>query len=178
MNTKLYAVCGVVALLLVGTGGAVASGPGFAPGADRGANPGTGPSDTPASSAGNGVGAPGATSADAAPFDVDVDEMNECGRTCRDVTSALTNRQNATAENVTVDTRIYAGHGADGELVWRGSEAVGTLPAHESYTATTRIELSIGDALSVKQKGGWITVQTTVETVDQTVTFTEQRKVT
>lgn len=177
MDTKLLAVYGMVALLVVGTGGAVASGPGFVPGADRGANPGTAPSDTPASSAGNGVGASDTPATDDRPFEVDVDEMNECGRTCRDVTSTLSNRQNATAENVTVDTRIYAGHGADGKQVWQGSENVGTLEATGSYTTDTRIELSFGDAIAVQRKGGWITVQTTVETADQTVTFTEQRKV-
>jgi hypothetical protein len=93
------------------------------------------------------------------------------------VTSTLTNQQDTTAEDVTVYTRIYAGNGTDGDQVWEGSESVGTLDASESYTATKRVELSFADAYAIDQEDGWITVQTTVETADQTVTFTEQRQV-
>ena len=62
------------------------------------------------------------------PFGFVIDNIEECGQTCRDVTSTLSNQQDATAENVTVHTRILAGQGTDGDVVWRGSEDVGTLP--------------------------------------------------
>jgi hypothetical protein len=106
-----------------------------------------------------------------------IDNIEECGQTCRDVTSTLSNQQDATAENVTVHTRILAGQGTDGDVVWRGSEDVGTLPAGESSTTTRQVELSFADALKIENNGGWITVQTTVETADGSVTFTDERQV-
>lgn len=111
------------------------------------------------------------------PFGFAIDTIEECGQTCRDVTSTLSNQQDTTAENVTVHTRILAGQGTDGDVVWRGSEDVGTLPAGESYTTTRQVELSFADALTVENNGGWITVQTTVETADGSVTFTDERRV-
>ena len=111
------------------------------------------------------------------PFGFVIDNIEECGQTCRDVTSTLSNQQDATAENVTVHTRILAGQGTDGDVVWRGSEDVGTLPAGESYTTTRQVELSFADALKIENNGGWITVQTTVETADGSVTFTDERQV-
>lgn len=58
-----------------------------------------------------------------------------------------------------------------------GTEDVGTLEAGGSYTVTRRVELSFGDAYAIDQEDGWIPIQTTVETADQTVTFTDQLQV-
>ncbi|WP_299332115.1 hypothetical protein [Haloplanus sp.] len=111
------------------------------------------------------------------PFGFAIDTIEECGQTCRDVTSTLTNQQDTTAENVTVHTRILAGQGTDGDVVWRGNEDVGTLPAGDSYTTTRQVELSFSDALTIENSDGWITVQTTVETEGGAVTFTDERQV-
>jgi hypothetical protein len=111
------------------------------------------------------------------PFGFVIENIEECGTTCRDVTTTLTNQQDATAEDITVYSRIFAGQGTDGEEVWRGEEPVGTLEAGESYTTTRQVELSYSEAYAVRQEDGWITIQTTVETADRTVTFTEQRQV-
>lgn len=184
MSTRLFAVCGIVALLLVGTTGAVASGNGYgpAPGPDRGASAGTyhpGATAPPASSddGGSDATASGGTASDAQSFTVIADNTEKCGRTCRDVTSTVTNEQDVTAEDVSVSTRIFAGKGTDGDQVWQGSEDVGTLGAGESHTATKRITLSFGDAWSVKRADGWITIRTTVESAEGTETLLEQRKV-
>jgi hypothetical protein len=117
------------------------------------------------------------TSTATPPFGFAIDSIEECGQTCRDVTSTLTNQQGTTAGNVTVYTRIFAGQGTDGDVIWRGSEDVGTLPAGDSYTTTRQVELSYADALKVENNDGWITVQTTVETADGTVTFSDERQV-
>jgi hypothetical protein len=195
MNVKLLAVVGVLSLVAAGVLGAFATGFGPAPGGDSGSDVESFPTATPAETAGgdgagetatattaDGDGAgetatPTATTATTPPFTFSIDSIEECGRTCRDVTSTLTNRQDATAENVTVYTRVFVGNGTDGDVVWEGSEPVGTLDAGESYTATRRVELSYSDALTIQQSGGWITVQTTVQTDDRTVTFSDQRQV-
>ena len=110
-------------------------------------------------------------------FGFAIDGVETCGQTCRDVTSTLTNNGDTTAEDVTVHTRVFVGQGTDGDVVWRGSEDVGTLEAGGSYTTTRQVELSFADALAVQNSDGWITVQTTVETADRTVTFTDERQV-
>jgi hypothetical protein len=111
------------------------------------------------------------------PFGFVIEDVEECGTTCRNVTTTLTNQQDSTAEDVTVYSRIFAGRGTDGDEVWRGEEGVGTLGAGESYTTTREVDLGVQAALKVQNEDGWITIQTTVETADRTVTFTEQRQV-
>ncbi|RLM57428.1 hypothetical protein DVK02_06570 [Halobellus sp. Atlit-31R] len=117
------------------------------------------------------------TATPAPPFGFAVENIESCGQTCRNVTSTLTNQQDATAEDATVYTRIFVGQGTDGDVVWRGDAAVGTLAPGESYTTTRQVELSFSEALAVQNADGWITVQTTVETANRTVTFDEQRQV-
>lgn len=62
-------------------------------------------------------------------------------------------------------------------MVWEGTETVGDLGAGESYTATKRVELSLADGYAVERHDGWITIQTSIQSADGTVTFTEQRDV-
>jgi hypothetical protein len=112
------------------------------------------------------------------PFAFTIDRIEECGQTCRDVTSTVTNRQSEAASGVTVYSRIYVGNSTDSDdVVWRGSEEIGDLAAGESYTATKRVQLSFSEAFAVQQADGWITVQTTIETDQQTLTYTERRDV-
>ncbi|SEA06361.1 hypothetical protein SAMN04488065_1650 [Haloplanus vescus] len=126
-----------------------------------------------------GTGGDNVTTTQPAPspaFAFTVDQMEECGRTCRDVTSTLTNDGDADASDVTVYTRIFAGNGTDGDVVWEGQERVGSLNASESHTTTKRVELSLSDAVAVESAGGWVTVQTTVQSEEKTITFTERRQ--
>jgi hypothetical protein len=110
-------------------------------------------------------------------FGFAIGAVEQCGQTCRDVTSTLTNTQDTDATDVTVHTRIFVGQGTDSDVIWRGTEAVGALGAGESYTTTRQVDLSFADALAVQNAGGWITVQTSVETADRTVTVTDERQV-
>lgn len=182
MNGKLLAVGGVVALLLAGVGGAFVTGLGPFQAESSGEDISEFPmetteateSDTTTTSAGDSDGGAASTP----PFAFIVDSIEECGQTCRDVTSTLTNQQNSTADDITVYTRIYAGNSTGGDVVWEGSEHVGTLEANGSYTTTRRVDLSFGDAYAIEQADGWITIRTTVETADQTVMLSDQRKVT
>lgn len=182
MDTKLT----LAALLVVAVGvGAVAVAGDMLPGGDSEADAEPFPTATSddertatGGSDGEGTTTAGSPSTETPPFGFVIDTIEECGQTCRDVTSTLTNQQDTTAESVTVNTRIIAGQGTDGDVVWRGNEDVGTLGPGESYTATRQVELSFADALTIQNNGGWITVQTTVETADGSVTFTDERQVT
>ena len=178
MNTKL--LLAVVVVVAVGAGAVVAAGDLFPGGGDTDTDSfptATPESDNDGSTATESPDSSPTTATPTPPFGFAIDTIEECGQTCRDVTSTLRNQQDTTAENVTVYTRIFVGQGTDGDEIWRGQEDAGTLPAGDSYTAEKRVELSLSDGLAVENNDGWITVQTTVETEDQTVTFTDERQV-
>ncbi|KAB1198713.1 MULTISPECIES: hypothetical protein [Haloferax] len=127
----------------------------------------------------SGDGSTPTTESSSPPFVVTIDRIEQCGQTCRDVTSTLTNQQDADATGVTVYSRIFVGNSTAAEdEVWRGSQEVGDLDAGESFTTTRRVELSFSEAFAVQQADGWITVQTTIQTDQQTLTYTERRDVT
>jgi hypothetical protein len=130
---------------------------------------------------GSNGGSDGEASADTPappPYGFDVVRTENCGNTCRDVTVRLTNNRNATANDVVVTTRIYAGNSTGEDArVWEGRRDVGTLEPEGSTTATERVSLSYFEALTVKQRGGWITIVTTVESEEITRTFEERRQV-
>ena len=180
MDGKLLAFVGVLLVVLAGVVGALVTGFGPLPGGETEADAESFPTATPAggsTGAGGGGDATTVTSTPTPPFALAIDSIEECGQTCRDVTSTLTNQQDTTARDVTVHTRIFVGNGTGGDVAWRGRERVGTLEAGGIATATRRVELSYSEALAVQRNGGWITVQTTVETADRTVTFSDRRQV-
>ncbi|ELZ83173.1 hypothetical protein C453_14246 [Haloferax elongans ATCC BAA-1513] len=112
------------------------------------------------------------------PFTFVIEDIEECGQTCRDVTSSVTNQQDDAATGVTVYSRIYVGNStAEDDVVWQGKEEIGGLESGESYTATRRVELSFTEAFAVQQADGWITIQTTIQSDEQTLTYTERRDV-
>ena len=180
-------VVAVAALLLVAFAGALVLSMGISlPGAstpDRGpttAAPTGGDGDS-GGSGGSGSASDGGSSASTStppPYDFDVLRTENCGNTCRDVTMRLTNNRNASASDVVITTRIYAGNTTgENARVWEGRREVGTLEPGGSTTATERVSLSYFEALSIRQKGGWITIVTTVESEEVTRTFEERRKV-
>lgn len=187
MNRERLAIVitvGAVAVL----GVAIAMSAGIGPFADDDGSVGDFPTATETPSAGDGGGGGGggdgsgdggdAEETPQAPFATRIDSIESCGETCRDVTATLINQQDREATGVTVYTRIHEGNGTDGDVVWEGSHEVGTLGPGESDTETQRVELGYFDALAIQQNGGWITVVTTIETDQQTLTYQERRDVT
>ena len=164
----------VAALLLAGLGVAVFTGVGPTPGDESGDSVSTVPAGTPSDDDSAATG-----STDVAPFSLTIDEVDECGQTCRDVTATLHNHQNDTAERVIVSIAIFAGENTTDEddLVWEGSVEVGTLEAGGSHTTTERVDLSYWDSLAVSRNDGWITILTTVESDERTVTFRDTEHV-
>lgn len=113
------------------------------------------------------------------PFTFTVDNIEDCGTTCRDVTATLNNEQNETATGVTTYIRIVAGENNTDpdDIVWEGTVDIGTLEGGESHTTTERVELSLQEAREIDQNNGWITIQTTVESDDTTATFQDSEQV-
>lgn len=163
----------VIVLLAVGVGAAFYYGVGPAPvGTDSGTELTDFPTATPAAGT-TAEGVAETTGTATAPFTFTIDEVEECGQTCRDVTATLQNNQEESATGVTVFTRVFAGEDNtdDEDLVWEGKEEVGTVEAGGSQTSTTRVELSLRAALKIDRHDGWITIVTTVQTDDRAVTF-------
>ncbi len=111
------------------------------------------------------------------PFTLETRAVEECGMLCRNVTSTVTNEQSTVARDVTVRTRLYAGNDTGGEVRWEGTERVARLGAGETYETTQRVELPLEAALAIRDAGGWVTIRTTVETADRSVTVTDRREV-
>ncbi|WP_348612172.1 hypothetical protein [Halobaculum rarum] len=199
MNLKAVAVVGIV-VLAIAVGGVAAFIAGIGPLGDIGGSSdavtetpestGTvygdaGGASGDGSSGGDSGGGTEATTADGSdggdsvpPYTFVVEAIEECGQTCRDVTVRLDNNRNETATGISVYTRIFAGDTTDsGDKVWEEKRDVGTLEAGASTTETSRVELSYSEGYQVQQADGWITILTTVESDDVTITFKERRQV-
>lgn len=137
------------------------------------------PTETGTSYGGDGGSGDGgsATTTESPPFEMIIEEIESCGQTCRDVTGRLVNNQERQATGVTVYTRIYAGDDTEGDVVWEGSQDIGTMGPGEAVRDTQRVELGMSEAAAVQSSGGEITILTVVETDRQTVSFTEHRDV-
>jgi hypothetical protein len=119
------------------------------------------------------------TAEDQPPFSFEIDTIEQCGETCRDVTATLYNNQQQGASNVSVYTRIYVGNStAEQDRIWTGDERIGEMEAGDSDTQTQRVELSRREAFAVQQSDGWITIHTTVDSEETTVTVENRRNVT
>lgn len=193
MNWKRVGVVVAVVVVIAAVGAyAVLAGIGPFSTGNGDANAGNYPTASPGNtygSGGNGSGGGGSGSGGTAgnassggsgpPFAFGIDSITKCGQTCRKVKATLHNRQSTAAENVTVYSRIYAGNDTKSKnRVWAGKQPVGHLAAGGSYTGTQTVKLSFSQAYSVKQHGGWITVVTTVQTANRTVSFQSRRDVT
>ncbi len=112
-------------------------------------------------------------------FTFTIDEITDCGETCRDVTATLENKQQQSATDVTIHTRIFAGADttASAAQVWETTEEIGTIAPTGQHTTTKRVNLSIRDALQIDQEGGQVTIVTTVQTATTTTSFKDNRQV-
>lgn len=118
---------------------------------------------------------PDATEATGRAYAVELDDMTECGETCREATVALRNRMNIDAENVVVYTRIYAGDSTHpDDVVWADNYELGTLGAGEVYRTTERVDLTPQQTNNVREAGGTVTARATIESTQATETFVGQ----
>lgn len=172
------------ALLVVGSAMGVTGGvaPPWVDGSAPEANVATSTPERPAAetrgdSAGGDAGTSSETTTERPPFTMSVESIEECGRTCRDVTATLWNRQGRTAAGVVVQTTVHAGESTDGDVIWEGDREVGSLEAGESTTDTTRMKLGLFDAAKVQSADGHITIVVVVEGDRESVRFVRHRDV-
>lgn len=181
MNWKGTVAVGLGAILLIsGLGAAYYSGFGPAPGgADAGDQITDFPTQTPAADGTEDDGSQATPTATGPAFAFTIDQIQECGLTCRDVTATLHNNQESAETEVTVYSRIYAGQNSTDSdaLVWEGKQDVGTLEAGAPYTSTRQVEISLQAAQQIEQAGGWVTIVTTVQSDERTVTFRDSERV-
>lgn len=112
-------------------------------------------------------------------FAFEVTDARQCGPTCTTVTAVVTNTQADPASDVTVSARVYAGRNTtSGNVLWAGTETVGTVDADTRRTITRRADWGLADANAVRQRGGWITAVVVVDAESTSVTFRGQRRVT
>ena len=132
--------------------------------------------DSSGDTAGSGSDAADSTAdsgSDTPNFTFAVQNIEECGTTCRDVTVAATNRMDDTATGVEIETVISA----DGDQLWTGTESFTEVDAGETKTRTKRVELGYLEAAKVQNNNGYITVTTTITWDGGEQTFSERRKV-
>lgn len=120
---------------------------------------------------------PAASTQPKRPFSLAIGEIENCGRTCRDVTVTLTNNGGDARRGVAVSTAMYAGKTAGQNRVWRGEASIGRLGPGASTTRTERVKVGFVGGAKIKQHGGTVTVETVVRWDGGSVTFTERKQV-
>jgi hypothetical protein len=112
------------------------------------------------------------------PFVPELENMEECGETCREATVALQNNMNVDAENVVVYVRLHAGDSTDSEdVVWGENRNIGTLEPGEVYRETETVDLTPQQANKVRETDGVVTAKATIESDQATATFVERDNV-
>ncbi|ELY37275.1 hypothetical protein [Natronorubrum tibetense] len=106
-------------------------------------------------------------------FEGDVVEIVECGRTCREVTTTLTNTGTADATAVRVAATVVAGE----TLVWETDEEIGRLEAGATVTRTQRIDIDVVSALAIENNDRTVTITTTITSAQQTEQFVTETTV-
>lgn len=172
------AAAGAATVGATGVGAALYTGTGPAPGGDSGDEIEDFPTEEPPNDD-EDDSETASTDDDDDSFEFAIDEIEECGQTCRDVTATLFNRQTEAATGVTTYTRIFAGEANTDpdDVVWEGSVDIGEMDAESSHTTTERVELSLQDARAIDQEDGWVTILTSVDTDETTVTFQDSERV-
>jgi hypothetical protein len=106
-------------------------------------------------------------------YDFTIENIEECGSTCRDVTAVLANTGDETRQNVRATTKVFA----DGDLLWTGNETVGTLDPEAAHTSTKRVNVGFAGGMKIQDNDGYVTIVTVIRSDDGTVRFSERRKV-
>jgi hypothetical protein len=106
-------------------------------------------------------------------FGYTIDEIVECGSTCREVTATLRNDGSGDAEDVTVTINIYA----DDDLLWEDTESIGTLEAGGSYTTTKTVDVGFSGGAAIRNNDGYVTIETIIDWDGGEETFENREKV-
>lgn len=169
-TSRTVVIVSVVAVLLVaGFAGAFALGLYPVPSGD-----GIGPDDSGNGAIdGGGNGSGTGDDVEDLPFAFTVDDITDCGTTCRVVTATIVNTGNETAMDVTVDVQVFVRD----DRIWEGTERIGTLEPDAERTVEKQVKISYRDGLKILDNDGYVTVRTTVTSAEGEWTFSERWKV-
>jgi len=106
-------------------------------------------------------------------FNASVDNITECGSTCRDVDYTLMNIGQSDATDFSVRMHITSG----GDEIYNESVNLATLEANSEESRTERVELSRSGAFTVNSNGGDVTINITPMSGNVSETFTFERNV-
>jgi len=106
-------------------------------------------------------------------FNYQVNNVNNCGNLCREVTATLSNTGTATAEDAVADVSVLV----DGDEIWETTIEVGTLEPGEGYQTTERVELNIYDAGKIEANDGYVTIRVVINYDGGSVTITDRIQV-
>jgi hypothetical protein len=105
-------------------------------------------------------------------FNVLVDDLSECGRTCRTLSYTVQNRGGAAATDVGVEFSLRAG----GETVYEGSQNLDDIDGGFQRQATTALTLDAAAVETIRANGGDVSLEITPSTGDGTSeTFSFER---
>lgn len=103
-----------------------------------------------------------------APF-----EIEECGLTCREVTTTIANAGSDDATSVRMEVTVVA----DGDRIWETDDAIGCLDASDEATRTERVELGFSDAHTVRANDDRVCIETIVDSDQGTDRFVRETAV-
>ncbi len=121
----------------------------------------------PATEEGTDEGTDAGTQVPSVDLSVIVDEITECGRTCRTLAYTVQNRGGAGAENVTVEVAVRTPD-ADGDVVYEGTQELGAIDSERQRQATTNLTLGEDGAAAVQNNDGSVAVEITAVADDGT----------
>lgn len=110
--------------------------------------------------------------ADELGLDLEITNITECGTTCRDVTYVVSDAAGDGARGVSTDTTITSG----GERIWEGQQDLGDVPAGGSVEQTTRVEVGFGEARTVQENDGRVTIEIELAADGQSETIVRERE--
>jgi hypothetical protein len=100
-------------------------------------------------------------------FAVTVDDLTECGATCRNFTGTVRYTGEGTARDVTLDVRVTA----EGSELWNATETVGEVQAGGSYRLVREAEIGYRESSTVLSNDGYVTVWIEVDHAGGTETL-------
>jgi len=91
-------------------------------------------------------------------LNVIVDEVTECGRTCRTLAYTVQNLGGADAGDVTVEVTVRAPD-ASGDVVYEGTQNLGAIDSERQRSATTNLTFGEDGAATIRDNGGSVAIE-------------------
>jgi hypothetical protein len=106
-------------------------------------------------------------------FDVEIDEINDCGSTCSTLVFTTYNEGAVDAPGVVIDAVTYT----DGEQIYEDQYEAGDIAGGSSVTLTRDQDVGQSNAMKVAANDGDVTIELTPSSGDVSEMFTFERNV-